>query len=475
MGSPIAASGNSDSIVFQSSGDGVNTYPSDTASWTIPSDGQSLVVLKQNAIRALFSEDYKELEIIPWNGKQPLRCFPKVLSIEFPEDLWFKICKYKITLEADYLIGVSPDESPTEDVFSVDSGNFAVDGIGSGFDFVSQYSLEEASESFNIEMDTEYYGVFKCNHSISAKGYRSLDTVGNVVAESWQNARSWVNSRTGFSPVFLQSGSFGLMSGIFTNYNHYRTQNCDIYNGQYSVNETWVLSSGNFYEEYSAELKQSVTEPFKTVTVQGTINGLSNFNVGTDAWLASSGLIKYQNASGAWNGSISGGAFLRAQQYIGVPLNPYPNSQTVTHQFNKGIIAYNFEFNNRPLALVSGAISEVLSVIDSNASGLVDTIGVHMVLNRALGPVLQDIGTTPETKRSVSYECVLPAPTYGGSGNNITYLMSLKPREQVNALLSGLTPTNYAPGYLFVGQDEENWSPLTQRYSRQYSWVYERN
>ncbi len=470
MGSPINDTGTELNINFQGGGSGTFSYPADSTGWTIREDGQHMVMMKQQALRELFSEDNKEFEIIPWNGQPPIRCFPRVISIEFPKGLWFKYCDYVITLETDYLIGASIDAVPTEDLGTLDSGNI---GIGETFDFVRDYSLEDASDTISLEMDSENYGIFKATRNLSAKGYRSLDTVGAVVAEGWQNARSWVMDRMGFSPSYIQSGVFGNLSGQFTNYNHYRTENTDIYNGSYSATETWMLSSGNFYEDYSADVRQSVTDPYKTVAVQGTINGLTDFVVGTDAWIASSGLIKYQNASGAWS-SVSGNLYLRAQQNIGIALNPTPVTQTITHNFTKGVITYNYEFNNRPLALVSGAISETLSVIDSNPSGLVNTIGSHTIIGRVLGPILQDIGTTEQTKRIVNYECVFESPTYSSSGTSISSLMSMKPREQVNQLLSGLVPSNYVAGYLFVTQDEENYNPLQPRYSRNYTWTYNR-
>lgn len=466
-GSPIADDGDANAIVFQTGG-GVFDYPADATSWD-NNDGKSMLFVKQQAIRELFSSDYRKLQWVMWNGSQPCWCYPRVISIEFPEGLWYRICDFRITLEAESLFGPTVDASPTEDIFTVDSGN--IGGSGEGFDFVSQYSLEDASESYSIEMDTELYGVFKCSHTLNAKGYRSLNSVGTVIAEGWENARTWVNSRTGFNPLYLQSGSFGITGG-FNNYNHYRTQNTDIFNGSYSITENWLLASGNFYEEYSCEIKDSITEPYRIVGVQGSVNGLSDFRVGIDHWSAASGLVKYNNASGAW-ANISGGLYLRAQQCIGIPLNPIPVSKIVTHSFNKGVIGYNWEYNNRPLNFVSGAISETLTVTDSNPSGIVNVIGVHTVLNRALGPVLQNIGTTPETKRMVSYEAVFPAPTYG-SGTTIAELMAAKPREQVNQLLSGLTPSNYIPGYLFITQDEETYNPLQPRYSRQYSWTYNR-
>lgn len=466
-GSPIADDGDANTIVFQTGG-GVFDYPADSINWN-NDDGKSMLFVKQQAIRDLFSQDNRKLEWVMWNGAQPCWCYPRVLSIEFPEGLWYRICDFRITLEAESLFGPTLDASPTEDIATPDTANIGISG--EGFDFVSQYNLDDASESYSIEMDTELYGIFKCSHSISAKGYRSLDSVGTVTAEAWENAKTWVNSRTGFNPLYLQSGSFGITGG-FTNYNHYRTQNTDIYNGTYSITENWILCSGNYYEDFSCEIKDSITEPYRIIGVQGTINGLSNFRVGIDPWVASSGLIKYNNASGAW-GSISGNLYLRAQQYIGIPLNPIPVSQIVTHNFSRGIISYNWEFNNRPLTFVSGAISETITVTDSNPSGVVNVIGIHTVLNRTLGPVLQNIGTTPETRRSVNYEAVFPALAYG-SGTSIADLMARKPREQVNQLLSGLTPSNYIPGYLFVTQDEETWTPLQPRYTRQYQWTYNR-
>lgn len=468
-GSPIADDGDADTIVFQTSG-GIFDYPADSINFD-NNDGKSMLFLKQQALRELFSNDNKKLEWVMWNGAQPCWCFPRVQSIDFAEGLWYRRTDYKITFEAEFLYGPSIDASPTEDIATRDSGNI---GSGQVFDFVSQYSLEDANDTISIEMDTENFGVFKATRNISAKGYRSLDTVGNVIAEGWHNARTWVKDRMGFSPAYLQSGVFGNLSGQFLNYNHFRTENTDIYNGGYSTTETWLLSSGTYYEDFSAETKNSITDPYQTVSIQGTINGLTPFVVGTDAWVAPSALLKYNNASGAWYGSISGTLYTRAQTYLNIQLNPLPVSQTVTHSFLKGVIGYNSEFNTRPLTFVSGAISETLNIVDDNISGWVDTIGEHVVLNRAIGTVLQPIYTTTAPTRAISYEAVFPAPTYGSSGNNIGYLMSLKPRARVDELISGLNPTNYAPNYLFITQDVENWSPLTQRYSRNVTFKYER-
>jgi len=469
MGSPYIVNAGDNSILFNNSG--TFSYPADTIGGTV-NTGQDALRLKIEGLRSLFSKDGSLLEITPWNGQPPMKCYFRTNSFHVDDGQWWRYAKYTIGLETDAMLPGSPDIVPTEDTKFSDSGNL---DKYDGYDIAASYNIEDCSESFNIEIDPEIYGVFKCSHSVSAKGYRTWDTIGRVTMEAWENAKAFVDARADYNQLFFNSGGFGNVSGQFNNYNHYRSNTIDKFAGNYAITETWTLASGNYTEEFSAELKQSATDPYKTVSIQGTINGMSPFRVGTDPWVASSGLVKYNNASGAWNSTISGNLYTRAQSYVGVQLNPFPNNQTVTHNFIKGNITYNCEFNNRPNTLVSGAISETLSVIDDNISGWVDVIAEHVILNRAIGGILQDINTTTNPTRQISYEAVFPAPTYDPSGTSITVLMNRKPRTQVDLLISGLVPTNYAAGYLFITQDNENWMPLTQRYSRNVAYKYERN
>lgn len=464
-GSPYIVNAGDNSILFDNSG--TFSYPADTVGGDV-FYGQDELRLKIEGLRQLMSKDGSLCEITPWNGNPAMKFYFRMNSFHVDEGPMWKWCKYSIGLEADAMLAGSPDIAPTEDAFP-DSGNF---DKYDGYDITSDYSIEDCTESYNIEMDAEQYGIFKCSHSVSAKGYRTWDTLGQVTNEAWENAKEFVDDRLGYNPLYFQSGVFGITGG-FNHYNHYRTNTIDKFAGQYQCTETFLLASGNYYEDYSAEQKFSSTDPYRTVSVQGTINGLSNFIVGTSPWTATGALLKYNAASGAWNGTISGTIYTRAQNYLGVPLNPIPVNQTVTHNFNKGVISYATEFNNRPLSFVSGAISETLSVIDDNPSGWVDVIAEHTILNRAIGGILQDINTTTSPTRNISYEAVFQAPTFG-SGNSISYLMGLKPREQVNQLLSGLVPTNYLAGYLFITTDNENWQPLLQRYSRNVAYKYER-
>jgi maltose-binding protein MalE len=83
------------------------------------------------------------------------------------------------------------------------------------------------------------------------------------------------------------------------------------------------------------------------------------------------------------------------------------------------------------------------------------------VLGRALGPVLQSIGTVTEKRQTLIIEAVMPASN--GSG------YALPPNT--NALV-----LYYAPAFLsklFKSKDTENWNDVTGRYSRQVEWTYE--
>lgn len=466
-GSPYIVNAGDNSILFDNSG--TFHYPNDTIGGDV-FFGQDELRLKIEGLRSIMT-DGSLLEVTPWTASgTPMKCYFRMNNFSVEEGLWYRTAKYKIDLETDTMLAGSPDIAPTEDAFP-DSGNL---DKYDGYDIVANYNIEDCSENYNIEIDSEIYGIFKCTHTISAKGYRTWDTVGQVANEAWENAKTFVDDRLGYNPLYFQSGCFGNVSGQFSNYNHYRTNSIDKFGGSYSVTENWILASGNYTEDFSAELRQSITDPFQTVSINGSINGLTNFQVGTDTWTASSGLIKYQNASGIWNSTISGSLYTRAQQYIGVQLNPFPVTQTVTHNFLKGIINYACEFNNRATPLISGARSETLSINDENVSGWVDVIAEHVILNRAIGGIIQPINTTANPTRAISYEAVFAAPTYGGSGNDLAYLMSLKPRFQVDTMLSGLIPPNYAPGYLFITQDTESWQPLSQRYSRNVTYRWER-
>ncbi len=458
--------GDSTEVFFDTGG--TFDYPPDSVDSNVLT-GQYQLTVKQEMLRELLSRNGALLEVSSWNGMPTTKCRFRLRNIEFEAGQWYRSCNYTFSVETDELICSLPGLSTSEDVVTADSGNVDVED---GYDIVKNYNVTECSDSLSIDLDVDIYGIFKVSHNVSAKGIRMWDSVGNPSGAAWEHARSFVQDRMGYNPTIMQSSAFGNISGQFQHYNHYVTESIDKFEGRYSVTESWVLASSNFYEDYSAEVRQSVNDPYKTITVNGTINGLSDFQVGIDPWEAESTFLKYNAASGAW-ALIQGDLYTRAQSQIGIALNPLPVTQLVTHNFIKGNIGYNYEFNTRSQPFVSGAISEVWSIQDSNISGLAEVIASHVILNRARGPLLQQINTPQRTSRAVNYECVVSGLSYP-SGNNIAAVMALNPRNQVHQLLSSIVPTNYVPGYLFVTTDNDDWSPTSLRYTKNFVWEYER-
>ena len=63
---------------------------------------------KQQALRNLFSKENEGalLEIKPLDGTRGFRCYPRIISIDFPETAgWVQRSDYTISLEADELMG----------------------------------------------------------------------------------------------------------------------------------------------------------------------------------------------------------------------------------------------------------------------------------------------------------------------------------------------------------------------------------
>jgi len=74
-------------------------YPSDE---TLTHDEHLASLLnKQKALQELFSEDGHSFEIQPWDGSAPIKCNPRIKSVEFAEGLWYNTFDYVIIMEAD--------------------------------------------------------------------------------------------------------------------------------------------------------------------------------------------------------------------------------------------------------------------------------------------------------------------------------------------------------------------------------------
>ena len=405
---------------------------------------------KQEGIRSLFSVDGEKLEIQTAGGLTSVRCYPRIVDINFSEGVWHDKCEYTITLECDELLGGAFSE---EDTFN-------------------QY-ISNASEEWSIdtnEESAEEFGVprtYTLSHSISAQGKRFYDTTG-LTKESWEQAKTFVLSKLGFdSQMVLSSGVLNLPS-YYNGFNHSRNENVNKKDGSYSVTETWILASGSATEVFNVSTSDELESVYKKVNIEGTITGYdvrdSNLNITTGKWA---------NAETKYN-QISGLTLTRAQYFSGETLNISSLSETVGKNPMNGTIEYRFEYDTRPSNLISGARSEVISIAD-NIGG--ENFASVFVLGRTKGPVLQGLDTKPVNTRNLNIELVVEPET----GTAQELLNSKKPSNNplyatdIQNVINAAKPIPNigSATIMFQDQPQENWDIKNFRYSYNTTWTFE--
>lgn len=208
--------------------------------------------------------------------------------------------------------------------------------------------------------------------------------------------------------------------------------------------------------EYSVTKRYSREEGSDVITVDGTITGLRTANP-TSPFGTGDAAERYNNALAYWTG-MSGNILGMASQYVTLTcINPTPLSTSVGHNPFAGTISYTAEFSSLVMPLTPGALSEVVTIQDEDATPL---IAVIPVLGRPLGPVIQDLGSVKEKRRTASIEIVMTPAKFGCS------TAGQKPTTSISAYV----PTG---SVVYKEQDTTSWVPNTGRYTRTVSWIYE--
>ncbi len=441
-------------------------YPPDardepTSLETIANDSRLAAILrKEEALRELFSEEGHSLEFQSFDGSAPMKCNPRINSITFEEGLWFNTASYTIICEADVV---------------------SFQGVALGEDSQFTEYIASANENWSIETDEgrpEAEGLprtYRMSHSINAVGKRFYDETGALEKPAWQQARDWVCPRMGFDSAFLSSSGvrdiateFG--SPVYADFNHVRSENIDENGGTYSIVETWLLASGIAIEDFNISTRNGFEIGTTSVNIEGNIAGLekrdSNLQVTTS---------KYTNALTQFN-TASGLALSRAQTFSGISnLNITPISDSVSRNPITGNINYSFEYSDRPSRCIDGALSEVITI--TNSFGI-DVFAAVSVLGRAVGPVLQAIGTRQALTRGLNIELAMNVTATGCNASQL--LFDNNPRiasptsGQIQNFVDAANPTNQESAtQVFVSQQQESWEPRTGRYSFNVEWVYE--
>lgn len=473
------SSSSTTSVTFENTDTGpswVTTYdtPNDDPVATSLTHDQLLEVLleKQRLLEEKLSYSDLTVKILSLDGT-PIR----TIYCDGPTDITFDTDRlavrsdYTFTIRAPFL-----NEQP-------ESFNWLIESAQ------ENYSVNERNEALvvfdgsgNISTTRK---IFEVSHNISAVGQRGITSSGLMKAmDAWQHASGWIHDSLNVAtqyPVELNSqgidNDFMIPTGDWVKYNHVVVEDSDRLGGSYSINETYVYTSGDpVVEQIDFSVNRDLTR-LVNVQVQGTIEGLNTYS----AIGASGNIDKYSNAEDYFN-NIQGDIRNRAMRAAGLNyLHVVPVSSSIGKNPSAGQISYNYTFDTRPPALVSGSLSETIEINDTFPGQI---FSVTPVIGRNQ-PILQYLNSRSQYERSLNINIVMSGNTVWESGNPTrtqltAALISQKPSltntAELELIHDAVNPINdgAVSGKVFYGPAEERWNPYTGEYSYQKSWTYER-
>jgi hypothetical protein len=477
------------------------------------------MMFKQKVIRELFARDGQRLEIIPIHTDEPtVICYPRVVSIDFAEGIYTDYTTYTVVLEADTLLDFRLDvdkdgipklfnEDGTPKYLTAENEPLSEEEILA----LRGYYIESYNDTWSLNTNEDSEGdvarTYSLTRNISAVGkdhyYSESIEDGQEQVEkrdAWENARDFVHNRLSNNPFsnaskyrnypnknpLISSGVLNLIES-YGGYSHSRNEEINSSEGSYSISETWFLAKDKAYENFDSSVDVSVDNAFVKVNINGNIKGMletppSGSIFGGNLIVPASGkyanaLSKYYEISDSGRFNIRSDIFKRANNLVAVELNAQPLSISVSFNEQKGDIGYTVSYDNRPTNIISGVLTEDISINDTHPG---DVFASIPIIGRKNGPILQPIRTRTEYSRDVSINLLLDY-TDVAYGSKKDSLIRQKPslvcpiRGQIIDLLKELSPSGEAGvRKWFVNPIQENWSPKTGSYSIQVNWVYEK-
>lgn len=285
------------------------------------------VLAKQQQLRDWFAADGVWLEVQGWDGSAPTKFMVQnVESIEFDPGLWVERCDYTIELSGQ----------------SFADGNANTDHV------------ESATESWQFE-EAEGPHTYRGTHTVQVKGKKTFNAEGTFDKAAWQYAKTfaismlgldWTTTKTPWSAMAgsdMWTGS-SVLPDASTPYNRVVTESIDELEGTYAVTETFFISNGPYWEEYTVSTRKVTDDPTMTLTVglNGTIHGLTTSMHDPEG--------KTANAIARWL-TVKTLLLTRAQSYVigSITLNANPSSISYDYNTTEGTVSYQYEYNDRKL------------------------------------------------------------------------------------------------------------------------------
>lgn len=194
--------------------------------------------------------------------------------------------------------------------------------------FSGAYGVLDPNETFSFQDGED--GSLSVSHNISARGFCTSGGTSNAL----NNAKSWVQARTGWSSQVLPAYASGIVGGLCL---QSLRENYDRLNGTYSVSENYIgdryFGVANGFLRYSTTVN-SGEDGQSSVSLEGSIR---NCKYGTI-----SGLRDKYGAFDAFSAA--------AQQYRDVTnltdLNPLPETKSVSEGRNGSVLSFSYVWTN---------------------------------------------------------------------------------------------------------------------------------
>lgn len=268
--------------------------------------------------------------------------------------------------------------------------------------------VDRINYTFNLSYDENFYGsgiasytetwdfeeapdrhTATAKHNVSAVG---SNTAAPGVNNAFTNAKTFVLAQKSWKRVLASTPAFVQASGTYGAYEESRAESCDPQAGSYSISESYTLCSGSYIHTHSATLSIDDAS-VGTLSVEGTIQGLGR---GEQAFTrAKTGYTSLKShfpayASGYYS-ELGGEGTIYTSNYT---------SFSVTRNPFNGTVQYNYSYSDSPAEnLPSGIQDFTLTVADKKPVRLYASFAI---MERALGNVVQDIGTSTEGQFTIS-------------------------------------------------------------------------
>ena len=426
------------------------------------------VIAKMKAISNLFSSDNDGglLEVDFDDGTDGLSAHVQIESVDFSEgNNLVQKTGYTINLTTSILYGPNGTLSPDTEEFP-----YNISSADESWDIQETDDTTMALNTLVGVSDTKK--VYQLTHTMSATGKPkwSTSTTGGVLAstnpiyatpgddttpvvgydaggEAWQQALAYIATKigTGATPGSVSSGyqlpkdmdnpipdalyvgiyGMNLLVASYGSYNYVRTQQIDKKGGSVSVTETWILAASPVVETLDISISSSEESNDSeggnnTITISGTIRGLAAAPTASSSLLPADTDVnetKYTNAKTAFADRLlymDDLARITANTYLcstcGYYFRSLPDSKQVGINVLKGEINYSFTYSDKNSQFGDGIQDASLNISDTHPGNV---LSLTQVLGRVYGPVIQDMGSTTEYKRSLSLSLTMNAKKVG--------------------------------------------------------------